>query len=91
MRLADAMSMMQGREEPRGFRVNYEEIEGCILRGGFFPERDEEPFKTEAEAWTMAQRFAEAAPQRFVDIYVIGAHDFVPVDGYDAKMLRRRA
>ncbi len=51
------------------------------------PERDEEPYKTEAEAWMAAHHFAKVNPGKYVNIYVTHSDDFSPVPNYRVRIL----
>ena len=73
-----------------GFLVSYEERKRGILESGCIPwphYDGEPPFGSEAEAWSFARFFADNAPDRFVNIYVVTAN-FRPVPGYQDQKLR---
>lgn len=92
MKLATALQIIDQIHPtvlPKGFRVSFEHREGHMLASDFFPDRDEAPIETEKEAWQLAAWFAEKAPVNFVNIYVVNAKTFLPVDGYRERMLRR--
>lgn len=79
MRLKDAMEMINDAE--KGFRVHFEVREDGVLKSDYFPDKDEDLFETEIEAWELARRFANACEKKksnVVNVYVID-HNFKPV------------
>jgi hypothetical protein len=85
MKFQDALDFIKGNI---GFRVSFEIREGGILTSDHFPERDEEPIKKEDDAWKYARQFAQVGKSRgIVNVYVIHADDWTPVDGYKEKEL----
>lgn len=59
---------------------------GIFLCSDCFLERDEEPIKTEEEAWELARKFA-GATTTCVNIYVVD-ENYSPVSGCFSKMLK---
>lgn len=88
MRRCEAEQLIERGKSP-GFRVNLEERKGGFLRSDWFPEHDEDPFKTEEEAWQFAEEFCKYADERFVNVYVTRADNHKPVPGYKDRMLRK--
>lgn len=89
MKLKEAMNIIETSEN--GYMVSFEKHEGGLLKSDHFPDKHagEELIKTEAEAWTLARRFASAVSSvDYVNIYVIDKN-FCPVDGYNEKKLNR--
>lgn len=95
MKISEALGMIaaQQAEAARvargGYRVSFQRRERNILSSDHFPERDEEPIDTEDEAWRLAREFAACDPRgaNYVNIYVIKASDWAPVDGYSARKM----
>lgn len=73
-----------------GFMVSFEKRERNVLCSGYFPDKHagEALIKTEDEAWYLANKFAQATDDTYVNIYVIN-HTFSPVSGYNDKKLKR--
>lgn len=71
-----------------GLLVHFKIREGGVLRSDTVPSGSEPTLATLEEAWRMARRVACAVP-RAVNIYVIHANDYTPVEGYDARKLNR--
>jgi len=90
MRLDEAKKAIYEGVKPRGYRVAFERVEGRILAGDHFPERDEPPFKHEAEAWEWAEKFAKATKGRNVNLYVVDAETWVPVPDYVSRKIDNR-
>lgn len=69
MKLEQAMRIING--EPDGYIVDFEEKDGCILRGDYFPDvrNGEKPIATKEEAVDLAKRFA-AADQKYKYVHV---------------------
>ncbi len=72
-----------------GFMVSFEKRERGVLCSGYFPDKhaDEPLIKSETEAWYLANKFAQATCDNYVNIYVID-HTFSPVKGYANKKLK---
>lgn len=77
---------------PKGFYVVFERVRDKILESDMFPDSQsgEQPIKTEAEAWALAQAFAARTWGKYVNIYVVHAEDFKPVQNAEFKMIRNR-
>jgi hypothetical protein len=80
MKLEEASSIMRGKDVG-GYRVSFEARVNGMLRGDFFPDRDEPAYDTLEAAALAADLFAAADPEkkRFVNVRVIFARDFTPV------------
>lgn len=86
MKLSEAEALMVGAG---GYRVSFEKREDGMLTSDYFPARDEAPIRSIHEALALAQRFAGVDPSIYVNVYVIHAHDWTPVNGYDQRILNR--
>ena len=89
MKLIEAMSIISGASERSGFCIHFEVREGGMLRSDYFPDvRNGEPGIERLEgAWAMAEEFAKASPrEKYVNIYVVSAVDFVPAPGVRKKI-----
>ena len=84
MKLADAKEMIRNRS---GFRVSFDIRENGLLKSDHVPERYETPFSTEDEAWEFARKLSPIPG--VVNIYVIYASTWQPVEGYYSKMLNK--
>ncbi len=89
MKLAEAQAVIKGVPKSTGYRVSFNHVDGYMLRGDFFPDRDEALIPTELHAWDLARRFAEKTVGKCVDIYVIDA-EFRPVANYKSKEIDNR-
>jgi hypothetical protein len=89
MKMIDAMEIINGGTS--GFMVSLEWRNGNFLRSDHFPDRrgGENLIPTEEKAWTLATEFAKKTVGKAVNIYVIKS-DFVPVDGYQEKLIHNR-
>ena len=92
MTLKQAMEHITAKQ---GFAVCFEWIDGGVLRSDHFPDTHptwgrEAGIATEEEAWDLARRFAKAMPGRVCNVYVIHAHTFTPVGGYQERMIVNR-
>lgn len=86
MRLAELVRKMC-HTGPQGYRVNFEWRKGSMLHGDMTPERDEEPFAREEDAWQFAAHMANRlGAAQVCNIYVIDAVTYKPVDGYRERM-----
>ena len=93
MKIQDALNKITKRSRHKdGFLVTFERIEGCILVSDHFPDVHsfELPIQTESEAWALAEKFAGKTRGEMVNIYVIKASDFTPVDGYSERLIKNR-
>lgn len=89
MKLSDALQIInKGKSGTHGFRVHFEKHVKCFYKADYFPDRDEPPLKTEAEAWELAQKFSVAADSSYSNIYVVDGKTRKPVEGYLEKKLR---
>lgn len=84
MRMNNAKSLIM---RATGYRVTFERREGGLLHSDHFPERDEPAIADEEDAWKLAGAFADVDPSVYVNIYVISAFDWTPVEGYAARRL----
>ena len=91
MRLAEALKIINSKEEPKGFMVSFEHKDGCILRGDHFPDKyaGEELIQTEDEAWALAKKFAAKTKGHCINIYVVD-ENFSPVPGYEFRKIENR-
>lgn len=82
MKLKEALAIIEGKPN-LGFMVHCMKKagDGSILATEYFPDKDagEELFKTEGEAWEVAERFAAKTKGLYIDVYVVNS-DYVPVD-----------
>lgn len=98
MKMSEAMKMIKAAErlslkkknQPKGFMVGFEKMDGCMFHSNYFPDKHagEKLIKTENEAWKLAERFSKAMGERYVNIYVKD-HDFRPVAGYEKRMINK--
>ena len=87
MKYEKAMAIINTKRQPKGYMVSFEKVNGGILASDHFPDKHagEPLIKTESEAWTLAQKFANATePEEYVNIYVID-DNFNPVNKYFEK------
>jgi len=61
-----------------------------MLAKDYVPDRHEEPFGTEEQAWEYARLLAMATKGRFVNFYVTHAASHSPVAGYRERMITNR-
>ncbi len=86
MKLAELRQLVGRRAQP-GWRVHFERpVTGGWL-SDMIPDRDEPALSDEASAWELADQVATVLPN-VVNIYVIRADDFTPVNGYRERMIR---
>ncbi len=86
MKILEAKRLMQAAA---GYRVSFEKREGGMLYSDHFPDRDEPPIVTLDDAWRLAEDWAKVDPNTYVNVYVVNALDWVPVDGYNDRKLNR--
>lgn len=84
MKIIEARDLMRRQG---GYRVHFEKRGGGLLSSDFFPDRDEPGIVDRLDAWKLAEQWAVVDPDVYVNIYVIYAHDFTPVDGYSELRL----
>jgi hypothetical protein len=86
MKYKQAMKIIERME--KGYMVSFEVMDGSVLRSDHFPDlHAKEPLiPTEAEAWKLAERFANATGDDVVNVYVVD-NTFSPVPGYSSKKL----
>ena len=90
MHFAEAKKIMfDGGIKPRGYRVNFERVEGKFLVSDHFPERGEPLIEHEEEAWALAGQFAAATYGKCVNIFVIDDR-WSPVPGYEKRKIKNR-
>jgi hypothetical protein len=89
MRMQEAMAMIGATSvaKARGYRVSFE-YKACCARD-YFPERSEASIADLEDAWKLAARFANVNPELYVNIYVINAHDWTPVEDHTKRELNR--
>lgn len=87
MKLREALNIAYGAFPNRKYRVSFERKERGMLVGDHFPERDELPFESQEVAWKMAESFADKMVGRVVNVHVVDAETWAPVDGYRERML----
>lgn len=87
MKLSEAMSIIDKKES--GYMVHFEKRIRNTLSADYFPDKNENEnlIKSEDEAWVLAERFANATDETYVNIYVID-HNFRPVFGYEKRKLK---
>ncbi len=70
-------------------KVSFEKRESGLLKSDHFPDMHagENLLKTKEEAWELAERFAKATGEDYVNIYVVD-QTFSPVNGYAKKKLK---
>lgn len=91
MRLSEAIARIQSAELAAvGYRVAFEWTRPGGYEADSFPEQDETPFMSEADAWHEARRFSSACNGTVVNVYVIHAGSRKPVDGYKERTLSPR-
>ncbi len=88
MRFKEAREIME-KKVKKGFRVSFERVEGIALVSDHFPERDEDPIKTEEEAWRLEDLFAKKTAGGCVNIYVVD-EAWKPVPNYKRRMIFNR-
>jgi hypothetical protein len=91
MRMSDAKAVIEGKTRREGYAVSFEVWERGMLRSDHFPDLHggESGIPTEEEAWALAASFAHAKQRdEVVNVYVIRAADFSPVEGYRSRMLK---
>ncbi len=88
MKIEEALKIIEDHES--GFMISFELREGRLLKSDYFPDKHagELLIKTEEEAWELAERFADATDESYVNIYVID-HTFSPVTRYSEKVLKK--
>lgn len=84
MRIKDAKAIMRTRA---GYRVHFERRADGLMHSDYFPERDEPPIAELDDAWKLAAQWADVDPSVYVNVYVIYAHDWTPVDNYRTRRL----
>jgi uncharacterized protein YodC (DUF2158 family) len=90
VKLADARAIMFDEAPSAGYRVHFERIEGKFAVTDYFPDREEPPITSEEHAWACARVFASKTVGRFINLYVVNAHDSTPVQGYRERMIANR-
>ena len=93
MKMRDALDIINKVSINRrpGFAVSFEWYSDGRLRSDHFPDVHREPgIVTEAEAWTLAETFADRMAGQVCNVYVVNAQDFVPVDGYKERKIDNR-
>lgn len=90
MKMQEALYIITNGQKEKGFMVSFEKVENGVLVSNHFPDKHagEELIKTEEEAWKLAEAFAKATDDTYVNIYVLNA-DFSPVKGYDKRAFKR--
>ena len=89
MKMEEAKRIMEEGLD-QGYLVHLERKHGNILSSDYFPDVGEEPIKTEREAWELARKFAAKTVGQCVDIYVVRARTFRPVEGYRTHKINNR-
>lgn len=93
MRMGEVVEIIETHKraiQRAGYLVSAERVESGMLRGVYFPDKDEVPIASEEEAWRLAREFAAATHGEYVNIYVIHAKDFTPVMGYESRKISNR-
>jgi len=88
MKFQEALDIIEIKE--KGFMVSFEKREGGILSSDHFPDKlaGEELIPTLDEAWELAERFAKATDDTYVNIYVVDKN-FAPVVNYERSILKK--
>lgn len=91
MKMQEALDIIDGKNESKGFMVSFEHAGDGFLRSDYFPDTHagEELIKTEREAWILAAKFAEKTFERCVNIYVVDSN-FRPVASWQQKKIVNR-
>lgn len=83
MKLADALFSIRDT----GYCVTFERKVAGLLHSDHFPDRDEQGLSLN-EAWRMAYEFA-AHNNDVVNVHVVSKSTFVPVEGYEHRILNK--
>jgi len=86
MKLEDAKREIQ---RAGGFRVHFERRANGMLSSDYFPDRTEDGLPLIGQAWELAEQWSKVNPCDYVNIYVVHANDWTPVDGYRSKTLNK--
>jgi hypothetical protein len=88
MKMSEALACINARE---GYCVTFEIRKDSCLHSDHFPDvREREPGIESIEAaWDLAAKFAYARRKDVVNVYVVHANDFTPVEGWDTRTLNR--
>ncbi len=84
MKMSVAVDLMK---RGGGYRVHFEKRGGGVLQSDYFPERDERPIWELEEAWNIAEKWAALNPELYVNVYVVSAYDWTPVENYQSRKL----
>lgn len=87
MRIINSKKKEPPKPKPqKGFMVSFEVQEGNFLRSDHFPDKHagEKLIPTEAKAWDLAEKLANATDDNIINIYVTDAN-FSPIPGYDKR------
>lgn len=92
MKTSQALKIMKiTPKSKKGFMVSFEKkVRGRTYMSDHFPDKKsgEALISTEKEAWSLANKFAEATDDNYINIFVIDEY-FSPVEGYYEKTLKR--
>jgi hypothetical protein len=89
MRMHEALNIILGVNEPVGYYVRFERADKGMLYTEYFPEKYEDPIRSEEEAWALAARFAAATRGRCINIFVVDTK-WYPVPGYRERTITNR-
>lgn len=92
MKMKEAMDIINNNIPPKdkGFMVSYEYRTRNLLVGDHFPDTHggEKLIKSEEEAWKLAEKFAKATGNEYINIYVID-QNFHPVKDYHKRTFKK--
>jgi hypothetical protein len=88
MKMSEALNVIKNKS---GFMVQFEWCGDGFLRGDYFPDyhAGEKLIETEAEAWELAEKFANATKGKTCNIYVL-KENFSPVEDYKEREIINR-
>lgn len=91
MKMLEALSIIDGKDDNKGFMVAFDRAGDGFLRSDYFPDlhAGEELIKTESEAWELASKFAAKTYAKCVNIYVVNSK-FKPVASWKEKQIVNR-
>jgi hypothetical protein len=90
MQIEEVKKILTTKETDGCYLVHFEAKEGkggCILAAKYFPDPGETPFRSEQDAWNWAAAFANTlGPAKVVNVYVVDASNWRPVDDYRKRL-----
>lgn len=90
MRMSEAVEIINGPAQI-GYMVAFSRKDGSFLTSDHFPDKGagEPLIESEERAWELAWEFAAKTVGRYVEIFVMD-YRYVPVPGYEARMIDNR-